>query len=119
MADAEEGAPPPGDTLKILLATDNHVGYLENDPIRGNDSFITFEEIFKIAKEREVDFVLLGGDLFHEVRCGCCCPLSHAHTHHTTSPHLTSLAEQTIAPHAAANAADSAPALPRRQPCEL
>ena len=84
MADAEEGAPPPGDTLKILLATDNHVGYLENDPIRGNDSFITFEEIFKIAKAREVDFVLLGGDLFHEVRCGCCCPLSHVHTHHIT-----------------------------------
>jgi len=119
MADAEEGAPPPGDTLKILLATDNHVGYLENDPIRGNDSFITFEEIFKIAKAREVDFVLLGGDLFHEVRLRLLLPsLARAHTPHH-SPHHTSLAEQTITPYAAANAADSAPALPRRQPCEL
>jgi double-strand break repair protein MRE11 len=34
--------------------------------VRGGDSFQTFEEIFKIAKERKVDFVLLGGDLFHE-----------------------------------------------------
>lgn len=34
--------------------------------MRGGDSFGTFEEIFKIAKERQVDFVLLGGDLFHE-----------------------------------------------------
>lgn len=31
----------------------------------GNDSFIAFEEILYYAKERKVDFVLLGGDLFH------------------------------------------------------
>jgi len=31
-----------------------------------NDSFNTFEEILTIAKTEEVDFVLLGGDLFHE-----------------------------------------------------
>lgn len=75
------------ETLRILVATDNHLvrpststtmlrhllmhrilsqGVWERDPVRTGDSFQTFEEIFKIAKERKVDFVLLGGDLFHE-----------------------------------------------------
>ncbi|KAG8136991.1 hypothetical protein E2320_005537 [Naja naja] len=40
------------DTFKILVATDIHLGYLEKDACRGNDTF--------------VDFILLGGDLFHE-----------------------------------------------------
>lgn len=53
------------DTIRILITTDNHVGYNENDPIRGNDSWKTFEEITKIAKERDVDMILQGGDLFH------------------------------------------------------
>lgn len=52
--------------FKILIASDNHLGYLENDPIRGDDSFRTFEEILNIAIENEVDMVLLGGDLFHD-----------------------------------------------------
>ena len=68
--------PAPEDTLRILIATDNHVGYLESDPIRGDDSFTTFEEILKLAKREAVDMVLLGGDLFHEVRlvrAGLCC----------------------------------------------
>ena len=30
-----------------------------------NDSFITFEEILDHAVKNEVDFLLLGGDLFH------------------------------------------------------
>lgn len=50
--------------LKIFIATDNHLGYLEKDPLRGNDSFNTFEEILKMAKG--CDFLLLGGDLYHE-----------------------------------------------------
>jgi double-strand break repair protein MRE11 len=54
------------DTFRILIATDNHLGYLESDPIRKDDSFNSFEEILKIAKERQVDFILLGGDLFHD-----------------------------------------------------
>jgi len=54
------------DTLRILVATDNHLGYLEKDPIRGNDSFIAFEEILKNAKKLQVDMILLGGDLFHD-----------------------------------------------------
>ncbi|KJE92219.1 double-strand break repair protein MRE11A, variant [Capsaspora owczarzaki ATCC 30864] len=52
--------------MSILITTDNHIGYLENDPIRGNDSFMTFEEILLLAQEENVDFILLGGDLFHE-----------------------------------------------------
>ncbi|XP_053507567.1 double-strand break repair protein MRE11 isoform X3 [Ictalurus furcatus] len=54
------------DTFKILVATDIHLGYLEKDAIRGNDTFVTFKEIMKCAKQNDVDLVLLGGDLFHE-----------------------------------------------------
>lgn len=54
------------DTIRILIATDNHVGYNERDPVRGDDSWKTFHEIMCLAKERDVDMVLLGGDLFHE-----------------------------------------------------
>ncbi|GLV44365.1 meiotic recombination 11 [Carabus blaptoides fortunei] len=57
---------PDEDTLKILVATDIHLGYNEQDPIRGNDSFESFEEILVHAVQNEVDFLLLGGDLFHE-----------------------------------------------------
>ncbi|KAJ3258944.1 Double-strand break repair protein mre11a [Boothiomyces macroporosus] len=39
---------------------------MEQDPIRCNDSFQTFEEILKLAVAHKVDFILLGGDLFHE-----------------------------------------------------
>ncbi|XP_055840402.1 double-strand break repair protein MRE11-like isoform X2 [Episyrphus balteatus] len=31
-----------------------------------NDSFITFEEILELAVEKDVDFILLGGNLFHD-----------------------------------------------------
>ncbi|KAK5541780.1 meiotic recombination [Exophiala sp. CCFEE 6169] len=54
------------DTIRILVATDNHVGAHERDPIRGDDSWKTFHEIMCLAKERDVDMVLLAGDLFHE-----------------------------------------------------
>lgn len=54
------------DTLKILVATDNHLGVWEKDEIRKDDSFITFEEILQIAQQQAVDLVLLGGDLFHD-----------------------------------------------------
>jgi len=54
------------DTIKILVATDIHLGYMEKDPIRGNDSLTTFEEILRLAKQNNVDLILLGGDLFHD-----------------------------------------------------
>jgi len=56
------------DEFKILLATDIHLGYQHKHELRGKDSLDTFEEILKIGKENEVDFILLGGDLFHENR---------------------------------------------------
>jgi DNA repair exonuclease SbcCD nuclease subunit len=40
--------------IKILLATDNHIGYLERDPIRGQDSINTFKEILELAIKHEV-----------------------------------------------------------------
>lgn len=36
--------------------------------IIGEDSFRTFEEILKIAQNLKVDFMLLGGDLFHDTK---------------------------------------------------
>ncbi len=56
----------PCDVLKILITTDNHLGFMEKDPERGNDSYVAFEEALEIAKREQVDFILLGGDLFHE-----------------------------------------------------
>lgn len=42
------------DTLRILVSTDNHVGYLESDPLRGQDSFTAFEEMLQVAVAEEV-----------------------------------------------------------------
>ncbi|CCF56629.1 hypothetical protein KAFR_0B03320 [Kazachstania africana CBS 2517] len=56
---------PDEDTIRILITTDNHVGYNENDPITGDDSWKTFHEIMMIAKDSNVDMVLQAGDLFH------------------------------------------------------
>ncbi|KAJ1960486.1 meiotic recombination [Dispira parvispora] len=60
--------PQSDNVLRLLLATDNHLGYLEKDPVRGDDSFLAFEEILQIAQTEEVDGILLGGDLFHDNR---------------------------------------------------
>ncbi|KAJ4014263.1 meiotic recombination [Fusarium irregulare] len=54
------------DTIRILVATDNHVGYEERDPIRKDDSWQTFDEILNLARTEDVDMVLLAGDLFHD-----------------------------------------------------
>lgn len=59
--------------LKILVTTDNHLGYAEKDAIRGDDSFLAFEECLEKALENDVDFILLGGDLFHDTN-----PSSHS-----------------------------------------
>ncbi|XP_071723628.1 double-strand break repair protein MRE11-like [Rutidosis leptorrhynchoides] len=53
-------------TLRVLIATDCHLGYMEKDEVRRHDSFQSFDEICSIAEEKQVDFLLLGGDLFHE-----------------------------------------------------
>ncbi|KAI0872446.1 double-strand break repair protein mus-23 [Hypoxylon argillaceum] len=54
------------DTIRILVATDNHVGYEERDPIRKDDGWKTFDEIMNLARTEDVDMVLLAGDLFHD-----------------------------------------------------
>ncbi|KAL1622547.1 meiotic recombination [Neofusicoccum ribis] len=58
--------PNDPDTIRILVATDSHVGYNERDYIRGDDSWKTFHEVMTLAKEHDVDMVLHGGDLFHD-----------------------------------------------------
>ncbi|GAB6031188.1 Double-strand break repair protein mre11a [Chamberlinius hualienensis] len=63
MEDEEENTE---NVLRILVATDIHLGFGEKEAERANDSFITFEEILSLGKEKDVDFILLGGDLFHE-----------------------------------------------------
>ena len=42
------------DTIRILVATDNHVGYEERDPIRKDDSWKTFDEILNLARKQDV-----------------------------------------------------------------
>ena len=54
------------DTIRILVATDNHVGFAERDAERGDDSWKSFHEVMCLAKEKDVDMVLLAGDLFHD-----------------------------------------------------
>ncbi|KAF3000298.1 meiotic recombination [Curvularia kusanoi] len=54
------------DTIRILVATDSHVGYNERDAHRQDDSWKTFDEVMSLAKKHDVDMVLHAGDLFHE-----------------------------------------------------
>ena len=54
--------------FKILISSDNHLGYKENDKEIGDDSFRVFDEMLETANSQQVDIVLLGGDLFHEHR---------------------------------------------------
>ena len=54
------------DTIRILVASDSHVGFMERDAIRGEDSWKSFHETMCLAKEKDVDMVLLAGDLFHD-----------------------------------------------------
>ncbi|CAA0837870.1 Double-strand break repair protein MRE11 [Striga hermonthica] len=63
---AESSREDTSDMLRILVATDCHLGYMEKDEIRRHDSFQAFDEICSIAEQKQVDFILLGGDLFHE-----------------------------------------------------
>lgn len=42
------------DTIRVLIATDNHVGYEERDAIRKDDSWQTFDEIMNLARTEDV-----------------------------------------------------------------
>ena len=54
----DDGAPGPEDILKILVTSDNHIGYNEKDEVRGTDSFESFEEVLKIAADEKVRTML-------------------------------------------------------------
>ena len=44
-----EGSPDLNDSVfKIFISTDNHLGYKENDSIRGDDSFEAFDEVLDL-----------------------------------------------------------------------
>ncbi|EDV98821.1 double-strand break repair protein MRE11 [Drosophila grimshawi] len=67
MADmTDTGEKDADNIMRIMVATDNHLGYAEKDAIRGEDSFRAFEEILELAVSEDVDMILLGGDLFHD-----------------------------------------------------
>ncbi|VDN03974.1 unnamed protein product [Thelazia callipaeda] len=54
------------DHVRILVASDLHIGFAEKILGRDMDSVRTFEEVLQIACKEQVDFILLGGDLYHE-----------------------------------------------------
>jgi hypothetical protein len=45
----DEGDPDPSETLRILVATDNHLGFGEKYPERQNDSYIGNNCIFFLS----------------------------------------------------------------------
>lgn len=65
-SDEESNRSVDEETLRIMISTDNHLGYAEKDPIRGNDSFAAFEEVLVLAKYHNVsDFYSLSSGLVH------------------------------------------------------
>lgn len=48
-----------GNTFKILVATDIHLGFMEKDAVRGKDTFVTLDEILRLAQENEVSLVYI------------------------------------------------------------
>ncbi|ELQ74002.1 DNA repair exonuclease MRE11 [Trachipleistophora hominis] len=52
--------------MKILITSDNHLGYKETDPLLSLDSFNAFEEVLQGGKE--CDLMIIAGDLFHNNR---------------------------------------------------
>ncbi|KAH8282674.1 hypothetical protein KR054_009076 [Drosophila jambulina] len=66
MGDTTGAEQDADNVIRILVATDNHLGYGEKDAVRGEDSFTAFEEILELAVSEDVDMILLGGDLFHD-----------------------------------------------------
>ncbi|KAL7741992.1 hypothetical protein ACLKA6_018249 [Drosophila palustris] len=68
MAEGDTAEQDAENVIRIMVATDNHLGYAEKDAVRGEDSFTAFEEILEMAVAEDVDMILLGGDLFHDAQ---------------------------------------------------
>ena len=66
MTQGSDGDDGGGDLFTIMITTDIHLGYAEKNPELAEDSFNSFDEALEIARDKGVDMVLLGGDLFHE-----------------------------------------------------
>lgn len=41
------------------MATDIHLGFMEKDAVRGNDTFATLDEILRLAQQNEVSLVYI------------------------------------------------------------
>lgn len=52
--------------LKIAISSCNFLGFADNHSIRKNDSFEAFQEILKKTKKSDLDFLILGGNMFAE-----------------------------------------------------
>jgi double-strand break repair protein MRE11 len=52
--------------IRIVISTDNHLGFKDKDSVRCDDSYAAFEEVLLTARKRQADFVLLAGDMYHE-----------------------------------------------------
>jgi len=64
------------DIIKILISTDNHIGYAEKDEVRANDSLIAFEEVLQLAQKNDVDMILLGKRCYNAIAP---CEAHHMH----------------------------------------
>ena len=53
------------DSIRILIATDSHVGYNERDSIRGDDSWKTFHEVMCLAKDQDVSARAVGLAIYY------------------------------------------------------
>jgi double-strand break repair protein MRE11 len=56
------------DILRIMVSTDNHLGFMDKDIVRKDDPFAAFEEVLVSAVNKNSDMVLLAGDLFHDAK---------------------------------------------------
>ena len=55
-------------TMRVLLVTDTHLGFQEDDEELGEDSYAALQEALEIARASRADFVLHSGDMFHNNR---------------------------------------------------
>jgi hypothetical protein len=62
----QASGPPSDNVIRVLLSSDNHLGFAENDSVRGEDSFRAFEECLRVGRDSFCDLYLFGGDMFHE-----------------------------------------------------
>nr|WPK49565.1 MRE11 [Halechiniscus sp.] len=59
---------PGAENMRILLASDCHLGVRDREPLVKEDSLRTFEEVLQIAKAKNADMIFMAGDLFHQNR---------------------------------------------------